>query len=156
MNVSCSSKESCCRQFRSLFSIIIVSCRVGKIITRFTCRCSSLKTWIADIVKLHSFSVPDFFSLLYLGYDMKIVGPVPNTKQHRIVISVFSAFRWTDIQAIVASGTLSCGQLWDSFFKGHRHKPHLSTWVAVPKPAALCLRHTTGTQIGLARLEGTI
>lgn len=55
-------------------------------------------------------------------------------------------------QAVVAPGASSCEQLLESAL-AHRRKAPLGSWVAVPKAAAFCLRHTTGNQAGPAGPE---
>lgn len=132
-------------------ALLYCSCRVGKIITRFMCRCSSLKTWIADIIKLHNCPIPAFF--LYRIWD-KVYEKCWSSAKH--ITHSYFCVPWTQMdrwsQAIVASGAPSCRQLWDSSFKGHS----FGSWMTVPKAATFCLRHTTGNPAGPVRPEGAV
>lgn len=114
------------------------------------CRCSSLKTWIADIIKLHNFSVPAFFLYIILYENHWSSAKHVTTQSSYFCVLCTQMDRWN--QAIVASGAPSCRQLWDSSFKGHS----LGSQMAVSKAVALCLRHNTGSQAGPARPEGAV
>lgn len=73
MNVSCSSKGICYRQFRSLFSIIIVELQNGK----NTHQISAQMLFIEKL--LYNFSVPVFFRIKIGMRDMKVASPVRST-----------------------------------------------------------------------------